>query len=82
MWGIDLLPLLQAAALRDSEPAEPRFGPPAPQSCWATSSSLAWLASLADRTCPFSAAAAELFLKALDLPTAHYHLPALPASRS
>lgn len=72
---IDLLPLLQAAAIRDSEPAEPRF--------WAArsavllgdrSSSLAWLTTLAEGTGPFSDAAAELFLKALDLPTAHQHL--------
>lgn len=72
---IDLLPLLQSAALRDSEPAEPRF--------WAArsavllgdrSSSLAWLTTLAEGTGPFSDATAELSLKALDLPAAHQHL--------
>ncbi|MDZ7856482.1 TIGR02270 family protein [Sphaerotilus sp.] len=72
---MDLLPLLQAAALRDSEPAEPRF--------WAArsavmlgdrGSALALLNKLAEGTDPFSDAAAELALKALDLPTAHQHL--------
>ena len=72
---LDLLALLQAAALRDSEPDEPRF--------WAArsavllgdrSSSLAWLTTLAEGTGPFSDAAAELSLKALDLPAAHQHL--------
>jgi uncharacterized protein (TIGR02270 family) len=72
---VDLLSLLQAAASRDSEPADPHF--------WAArsavllgdrSSSLAWLTTLAEGAGPFSDAAAELALKALDLPTAHQHL--------
>lgn len=72
---LDLLPLLQAAAMRDSEPAGPRF--------WAARSAvmlgdrgvaLSWLTTLAEGTGPFSDAAAELSLKALDLPTAHQHL--------
>lgn len=72
---LDLLPLLQAAAMRDSEPAGPRF--------WAARSAvmlgdrgvaLSWLTTLAEGTGPFSDAAAELSLKALDLPAAHQHL--------
>lgn len=72
---VDLLSRLQAVALRDSEPAEPRF--------WAArsavllgdrGSALAWLTMLAEGTGPFSDAAAQLSLKALDLLTAHQHL--------
>lgn len=72
---VDLLSLLQAAALRDSEPDEPRF--------WAArsavmlgdrGSALSWLTTLAEGTSPFSDTAAELSLKALDLPAAHQHL--------
>lgn len=72
---VELLPLLQAAVSRDGEPATPRF--------WAARSAvllggrdlaLAWLATLAEGAAPFSDAAAELSLKALDLPTAHQHL--------
>ena len=72
---VDLLPLLQAAALRDNEPAAPRF--------WAARSAvllgdrgaaLAWLTQVAESAGLFSDAAAAVALKALDLPTTHQHL--------